>query len=175
MNKYEVNVQIPLVWKRLVKVNNLADASNEKNLTGNDDPNPHYDDVRDIVGKFPNGICFSLELRSGQENYYGECVLGEDGEIEPIDLDSFTDSSSSNDLTIIVDENEQYVFHVEWTGQDPLLTNVQKNDDDFDAFLQDACMKLHDMWTEQGGEEMGANELQSLNDVLTTFFGDKRA
>ena len=48
------------------------------------------------------------------------------------------------------------------------------NEDDFDDFLQDACMKLHEMWCAAGGRDMGEHELVALNDVLTQFFADKR-
>jgi len=48
------------------------------------------------------------------------------------------------------------------------------NEDDFDNFLQDACMKLHEMWCAAGGRDMGEHELVALNDVLTQFFADKR-
>jgi len=48
------------------------------------------------------------------------------------------------------------------------------NEDDFDDFLQDTCMKLHEMWCAAGGQNMGERELAALNDVLTQFFADKR-
>jgi hypothetical protein len=47
-------------------------------------------------------------------------------------------------------------------------------EDDFDDFLQDACVKLHEMWCAAGGYDMGEHELVALNDVLTQFFADKR-
>jgi len=48
------------------------------------------------------------------------------------------------------------------------------NEDDFDDFLQDACMKLHEMWCAAGGQDLSEHELAALNDVLTQFFADKR-
>lgn len=45
---------------------------------------------------------------------------------------------------------------------------------DLDEFLQDANMKLHEMWTDEyGGSEMGSTELIALNETLEMFFGDK--
>lgn len=42
-----------------------------------------------------------------------------------------------------------------------------------DDFLQDATLRLHDLWQARGGREMGPFELQALNDTLEAFFGDK--
>lgn len=43
--------------------------------------------------------------------------------------------------------------------------------DDFDDFLQEACLAVHDKWCHAGGRELTAEELQQLNDLLTQFFG----
>ena len=48
------------------------------------------------------------------------------------------------------------------------------NEDGLDDFLQDACMKLHEMWCDAGGADMSGHELTALNDVLTQFFADKQ-
>lgn len=44
----------------------------------------------------------------------------------------------------------------------------------FDSFLQDATLTVHDLWTEIGGAELTTHELRALNEILTTFFADKR-
>lgn len=43
------------------------------------------------------------------------------------------------------------------------------DDETFDEFLQDACLKLHDLWTEAGGKSMGPFELQALNGERVVF------
>lgn len=45
---------------------------------------------------------------------------------------------------------------------------------DFDEFLQDATLAVREMWEDRGGEQMGEFETQSLNDVLSAFFNDKK-
>jgi len=44
---------------------------------------------------------------------------------------------------------------------------------DLDDCVQNMVMTLHDVWCNHGGNSMGPMELQSLNDVLSAFFGDK--
>ncbi|MBI2806115.1 MAG: hypothetical protein HYX68_14130 [Planctomycetes bacterium] len=43
--------------------------------------------------------------------------------------------------------------------------------DEFDDFLQEACLAVHDEWCQAGGKELTSEELQQLNDLLTQFFG----
>jgi hypothetical protein len=40
-------------------------------------------------------------------------------------------------------------------------------------FLQDATIKLREMWESRAGEQIGSHEAMALNGVLTQFFGDK--
>jgi hypothetical protein len=49
-----------------------------------------------------------------------------------------------------------------------------KPDDGFDRFLQDATLLVRDMWESRKGAKIGEQEAQSLNDVLTQWFTDKR-
>lgn len=42
-----------------------------------------------------------------------------------------------------------------------------------DEFLQQATLTLHDIWTQNGGDDIGEFELQNLNDHLGAWFGDK--
>jgi hypothetical protein len=44
--------------------------------------------------------------------------------------------------------------------------------DDFDEFLQDAVMLIHDLWGRSGGRDLTSGELSRLNDLLDGFFGD---
>ncbi len=50
------------------------------------------------------------------------------------------------------------------------------NDERFDDFIQDSVMTIHSEWTteEIGGRELTSEELQTLNDLLTQFFTDKK-
>ena len=47
-------------------------------------------------------------------------------------------------------------------------------ENEFDNFLQEACLSIHDLWTTAGGEELTSEELSRLNDVLTDFFERKQ-
>ena len=47
-------------------------------------------------------------------------------------------------------------------------------EDEFDNFLQESCLSIHDQWTTAGGEELTSEELSRLNDVLTDFFERKQ-
>ncbi len=51
--------------------------------------------------------------------------------------------------------------------------NVYTNEG-FDDFLQEATLFIRDLWEDRGGEKIGEYEAQALNDVLTSFFSDKR-
>jgi hypothetical protein len=48
------------------------------------------------------------------------------------------------------------------------------NDDDFDNAMQDAVLRVHDAWTDNGGRALTPEELQSLNALLTGFFAYKQ-
>jgi hypothetical protein len=71
---HETTVKLPRCWSKLVSVvfpDDLAGITSEKFQKGNDDPEPHYDDARRVVGKFDNGAEFEVALCSGQSNYWG--------------------------------------------------------------------------------------------------------
>ena len=80
--KYSATVELPRCWKNLVEMEfpeDLKGILDEKtNHTGNADPKPHYDDCRRVSGVFPNGADFSVELCSGQSNYYGGLSIFKD-------------------------------------------------------------------------------------------------
>lgn len=44
------------------------------------------------------------------------------------------------------------------------------SDNQYDEFLQDAIMKLHDAWQMADGRKLDTDELQDLNDALDKFF-----
>lgn len=73
--------------------------------------------------------------------------------------------------TIIVKDNVVNTV----PGHVPVEKDAINKDEEFDEFLQDACMKLNDLWVQFGGTEMKSGELTALNDTLTAFFGDKRS
>jgi hypothetical protein len=69
--------------------------------------------------------------------------------------------------TLIVENNEVCTVEGHYPNEAAEMAG-------FDEFLQDACMKLNDLWVESGGSEMKSGELRALNETLTAFFGDKR-
>ena len=73
MKKIRTTVRVPRCWNDFLRIVefDLTKVTSEKHTNGFDDPNPHYDDVREIAGTFPDGATFRLTLCSGQGNYYG--------------------------------------------------------------------------------------------------------
>ena len=126
---HEVKIRVPLVWKRLINVDfyGMEGVTSEKHLNGIGDPDPHYDDARRINGRFPDGTEFSLELCSGQSNYYGGLYLmrGNEGLYAEI-IEEFEDAPGSNRLSVQLDGPERFVFHIEWTGTDSPTNGVSK-------------------------------------------------
>lgn len=81
--KQKATVKVPACWRDLIRKifpEDLAGITSEKHQKGNADPEPHYDDARRIDGKFENGAEFSIELCSGQSNYYGGVSIYQGGE-----------------------------------------------------------------------------------------------
>jgi len=95
--KVIITVEIPKCWKKLVDMEfpeGLEGITSERHLKGDADPDPHYDDCRTVCGKSKEGAIASVQLCSGQSNYYGGFVIDKDRhtpiyESEPID--SFDD------------------------------------------------------------------------------------
>ncbi len=48
------------------------------------------------------------------------------------------------------------------------------NNEDFDEFLQQATLTVHQDWCDSGGRELNSEELQQLNGLLDLFFASKR-
>lgn len=44
------------------------------------------------------------------------------------------------------------------------------NSEQFDRFLQDATLKVHEEWRDAGGRALTIEELYELNDLLDAFF-----
>jgi hypothetical protein len=110
--KHVAKVRLPKCWKTLVDMafpQDLKGILSEKTAhTGVADPKPHYDDVRRVEGRFPNGAEFTLELCSGQANYFGGLSVLKRGRwINSEVLESF------NDLTV-EDGNDTYEVEVDW-------------------------------------------------------------
>jgi hypothetical protein len=170
---HTATVRVPSVWRKLIELdeleNNIKKHSSRKHSASLDDPEPYSDDVRVITGSFSNGATFSLGLCSTQNNYYGGLNIFPDHPLRGQQdvgavLKAFEDQPGSKTLTVIGKGPEKYVLNIEWEGEVEL-----------DDFLQDACMKLHDMWTKAGGAELTQDGLQALNDTLSAFFGDINA
>jgi hypothetical protein len=89
-----MKIRIPQVWTKLIEIEfedrengvfylsegKLIPVTSERNLKGNSDPDPHYDDYR-MVQTQSDGYTVEVSLASGQNNYFGGIeVWGKDGE-----------------------------------------------------------------------------------------------
>lgn len=69
--KIQVDVNVPKCWQELLKIEEFENIDNmHKGSKQNDDPQPRYDDTRTIETQFPNGAIGTLQLCSGQSNYW---------------------------------------------------------------------------------------------------------
>ena len=88
-------IHLPRCWKRLVSTvfkgsplmgyyvtlnGKKQVVKSESYQRGNDDPMPYYDDGRNIERGLPDGKVLSLDLTSGQSNYYAGALLYDNGE-----------------------------------------------------------------------------------------------
>ena len=85
----EVKVKVPRCWQDLIQKDFVQakpwdicvqEESGdlipiESGPADNGNPDPHYDDYREVGFSFPNGATGVLSLCSGQSNYYGECEI----------------------------------------------------------------------------------------------------
>jgi len=122
--KHTAKVRLPECWKRLVDVvfsDDLKGILSEKtDHTGVADPKPHYDDARRVVGKFHNGAEFSLELCSGQGNYYGGLsIIDGDREYSNV-LEDFSA------LEVEMEDGHIYEIEVEWVPDGEWTENRKK-------------------------------------------------
>lgn len=93
--KHEATIQIPKCWNHLINEvfyrseadGNLYTETTNKLVTSCNcladddiaDPDPHYDDYREVHTTFLNGVLARLSLSSGQNNYYGGLALEKNG------------------------------------------------------------------------------------------------
>lgn len=114
-------IQLPRCWQSLLDIDCFDyDVTSEKYSSGNDDPNPHYDDTRSVSGLFEDGADFCIELCSGQSNYWANCSIYKDDMpiyegFDPIEcLDDEIEcrwDSCHNGVT--------YILEIEWIGDIP--------------------------------------------------------
>ncbi len=113
--KHIAKVRLPECWKRLVGMefpDDLEGILSEKtDHEGVADPKPHYDDARQVAGRFADGAEFSLELCSGQSNYYGGLSIWKGD--EPI-YEDFDPLESFEGLLAEGDGGDTYEIEVEW-------------------------------------------------------------
>lgn len=111
--KYSATVKVPACWRDLIQVvfpEDLAGITSEKHQKGNADPEPHYDDARRVGGRFENGADFSVELCSGQGNYYGGVSIYQGGEEV---FNDFLEDFDNFPIRVDID-GATYELHLEW-------------------------------------------------------------
>jgi hypothetical protein len=177
MKQIKTKVKLPRCWQKLITVDfpdDLAGITSEKYCKGNADPEPHYDDVREIGGKFSDGATFTIVLASGQSNYYGLLVIKSPNHDILYDNSDDVYESWADTLEAYVQVGPtedwtptEYVVKIEWVDNDAI------SEQDFDNIMQDATLELHDLWCENH-KELSPEELQQLNSVLTAFFENKK-
>jgi hypothetical protein len=106
------HVSIPKVWEKLITLDfpeDLHGITSEKFCKGNEDPDPHYDDHREVTATYAGGWTAYVTLSSGQSNYFGWLSLRDhnDREVFSTELDSYTD------LNVEVD-GILYALDVSW-------------------------------------------------------------
>jgi hypothetical protein len=141
--KIKGTIKVPRCWKRLVETV-FTDApdgvdesifyvvegtkhpvDSENSLKGDDDPEPHYDDSRCVLGRTEEGGTIELDLCSGQGNYYGSAVIHNgEGEIvyESEPWETFEDEEE-----LVGEDGNIYVITIEWQGEDPYEKGYPEN------------------------------------------------
>ncbi len=123
-------IKLPRCWKRLISTDfedlivkfGEKEVASEHNQNSNDDPLPHYDDVRTIEKTMPDGIVLCITLQSGQGNYYATAVLS-DG-LEGFGGECIYDSDDVieefySPLELKAENGKTYIVEIEWDGEDP--------------------------------------------------------
>ena len=109
-------IKVPLCWKTLIDVEfegGLANVQDAKwHRVGIEDPNPFYDDNREISVTFDNGDVGILTLSSGQSNYFGGMMIHRKGDGEEIynEVWEFFDEVADE----IVVGSDTYLLKYEW-------------------------------------------------------------
>jgi hypothetical protein len=127
-------IRLPRCWNRLVSTNFMdaedegrglvaeingetIDVTSERNLKGNDDPLPHYDDGRCVESIMPDGMVLSVDLTSGQNNYFAGAVIHNDKDSVYESEDPIETFDSP--MEIVADNGKTYIVEIEWIGTDP--------------------------------------------------------
>jgi len=107
---------VPKCWQTLIDVafeDGLANIQDAKwHRSGIEDPNPYYDDDREISVKFDNGDAGILTLSNGQSNYFGGFTIyrkGDGAEIYHEIWEFFDDVADE-----IVVGSDTYLLKYEW-------------------------------------------------------------
>lgn len=113
----KVTVKLPACWKSLIDfdaLDQIEDLRDGKQRSTLDDPEPYYDDLRRVDGRFPDGTSFAIELASGQSNYFGGCTLWDkDGN----EIYSETWEAFGAKLDEVALEDKTYIFEYEWVDE----------------------------------------------------------
>jgi len=112
MDTLQVSVQIPKCWKNLIDEHFPEDLSGIRSggENGLSDPNPYYDDYREVIGKFSDGSHVYISLSSGQGNYYGWLSFNKSNgeEFYSAELESYDDLDTEANGVM-------YKIKVQWT------------------------------------------------------------
>lgn len=125
-------VKVPRCWKRLigtvfersdngyVVAETVHPVTSEQNQKGDDDPEPHYDDSRFVLGSTEDGGIIELDLASGQGNYYGGVVI-HNGKGEVIYDEDLGDPMENLDdeQEFVGEDGNTYLIAIQWEGSDP--------------------------------------------------------
>ena len=108
----DFTIRIPKCWKDLVQVefpedlNGIEDG--DRRVVVTDDPKPYYDDARCISINLDGTRTFTLNLMSGQGNYFGGYIFDDiDDTLESEPLEAFTDVEETFGGT-------EYRIKIEW-------------------------------------------------------------
>lgn len=110
---FTATVKVPKCWKTLIGVDDLEGAQDAKwHRSGLTDPDPYYDDNREVMGVFDNGDTFILSLSSGQSNYFGGMTIYRMGSGDEIysEVWEFFDEVADEILV----GNDTYLLKYEW-------------------------------------------------------------
>ena len=103
-------LEVPRCWKKLLAIGSFDETvTSERHSKGNLDPDPHYDEVREVSCTFPDGAVAQLQLCSGQSNYWAGLIVtkGQD--------DIYSDEGEPMEsIPSVIDWVEGYTIKIKW-------------------------------------------------------------
>lgn len=99
---------------------NYLDVKSEKHEHPDTDPMPYYDECRTRSVTFPDGAVLSVDLCSGQGNYYAGCMLHDaEGEVIYESEDPIESFAGPIEIHMNAEDGRIYLAEIEWEGEDP--------------------------------------------------------